>query len=39
MLSQYILNDSDEDSGRKWGKGSQFGKAQNKLRDFAGAYQ
>jgi hypothetical protein len=39
MLSQYILDDSDEDSGRKWGEGSQFGKAQNKPRDFAGAYQ
>jgi hypothetical protein len=40
LLAQEILDDSDdEDSGRKWGEGSQFGKAQNKTRDFAGAYQ
>jgi hypothetical protein len=39
MLSQYILDDSDEDSGCRWGEGSQFGKAQNRPCDFAGAYQ
>jgi hypothetical protein len=40
LLAQEILNDSDdEDSSHKWGEGSQFGKAQNKPRDFAGTYQ